>query len=233
GSDKPDLRNPLVIADVTEEFNDPSVTFNAFRNVIKAGGVVRAIPAPGSARQPRSWFDKLNEWARTDMGGAGLGYIVFEGDEGKGPIAKFIPAEVQRRLVAKAGIGSGDCVFFAAGKPDVATKLAGAARAKIAEELGLIAKDRFEFCCVVDFPLYGWKEEEKKIDLPHTPFRRQTMGAEEFLAPDPADREKILSIKAIQYDIVCNGVELSSGAIRNHRPDVMRKAFAIAGYGDN
>src|SRR5436853_1338459 len=141
GSDKPDLRNPLVIADVTKEFSEASVTFNAFRNVIKAGGVVRAIPAPGAARQPRSWFDKLVEWARSDMGAAGLGYIVWEGDEGKGPIAKFVPADVQQALRAKAGVGPGDCLFFAADKPAAAATLAGAARAKIGEELGLIDKD--------------------------------------------------------------------------------------------
>jgi aspartyl-tRNA synthetase len=234
GSDKPDLRNPLVIADVTEEFNDASVTFNAFKNVIKAGGVVRAIPAPGAAVQPRSWFDKLNDWARSDMGAGGLGYIVFEAQgssvEGKGPIAKFIPADVQARIMAKAGIKAGDVVFFAAGKPEAAAKLAGAARTRIAEELGLIAKGRFELCWIVDFPMYEWNEEEKKIDFSHNPFSMPNVSVEEFLALDPADHEKLLSLKAIQYDIVCNGVELSSGAIRNHRPEVMKKAFAIAGY---
>jgi aspartyl-tRNA synthetase len=233
GSDKPDLRNPLAIADVTEEFNEGSVTFNAFKNLIKAGGVVRGIPAPGAAAQPRSWFDKLNDWARTDMGAPGLGYIVFEADGGKGPIAKFIPPDVQARMMAKAGIKPGDALFFSAGKPDVAARLAGAARAKFGEEFGLIAKDRFEFCWIVDFPMYEWNEEEKKIDFSHNPFSMPNMEVEEFLKLDPADHEKILSLKAIQYDIVCNGVELSSGAIRNHRPDVMRKAFAIAGYGEN
>src|SRR5437867_1599863 len=233
GSDKPDLRNPLEIADVTEEFNDPSVTFNAFKNVIKAGGVVRAIRAPGAAAQPRSWFDKLNEWARSEMGAAGLGYIVLEADGGKGPIAKFIPADVQARIAANGGVKPGDAVFFSADKPAGAAKLAGAARTRLGEELGLIAKDRFEFCWIVDFPMYEWNEEEKKIDFSHNPFSMPNMAVEDFLALDPADRETILSIKAIQYDIVCNGVELSSGAIRNHRPDLMRKAFAIAGYGEN
>jgi aspartyl-tRNA synthetase len=236
GTDKPDLRNPLKIADVSEEFNDPSVTFNAFKRVIAGGGVVRTIPAPGAAAQPRSWFDKLNDWARQEMGAPGLGYIVFEaqGDalEGKGPIAKFIPADVQAKIVAKAGIKAGDAVFFAAGKPAEAAKLAGAARTKIGEELGLVDKDQFAFCWIVDFPMYEWNEEEKKIDFSHNPFSMPNMDVEEFLALDPADHEKILGLKAIQYDIVCNGVELSSGAIRNHRPDVMRKAFAIAGYGE-
>jgi aspartyl-tRNA synthetase len=233
GSDKPDLRNPLVIADLSDEFNEASVTFNAFKRVIAAGGVVRGIPAPGAAAQPRSWFDKLNDWARQDMGAPGLGYIVFDADGGKGPIAKFIPADVQARIVKKAGIGAGDAVFFVADQPAGAAKLAGAARSRIGEELGLIVKDRFEFCWIVDFPMYEWNEEEKKIDFSHNPFSMPNMAVEEFLALDPAERDKILSIKAIQYDIVCNGVELSSGAIRNHRPDIMRKAFAIAGYGEN
>jgi aspartyl-tRNA synthetase len=230
GTDKPDLRNSLVIADLSDEFNEASVTFNAFKRVIAAGGVVRAVPAPGAAKQPRSWFDKLNDWARQDMGAPGLGYIVFEADGGKGPIAKFLPDDIQGKIMRKAGIAAGDAVFFAADKPPAANRLAAAVRSKIGDELGLIAKDRFEFCWIVDFPMYEWNEEEKKIDFSHNPFSMPNMDAEEFLALDPADRDKILSIRAIQYDIVCNGLELSSGAIRNHRPDVMRKAFAIAGY---
>src|SRR5262249_30740706 len=125
--------------------------------------------------------------------------------EGKGPIAKFVPPDVQQALREKGGIGSGDCLFFAADKPAAAAKLAGAARAKIGEELGLIDKDRFEFCWIVDFPMYEWNEEEKQIDFSHTPFSMPNMSREEFLALDPADRERILSIKAIQYDIVCTG----------------------------
>ena len=231
GTDKPDLRNPLQIADVTQEFNDATVTFNAFKNVIKAGGVVRAIPAPGAAAQPRSFFDKLNEWARAEMKAPGLGYIVLEAEGGKGPIAKFIPAEVQAKIAAKAGVKPGDAVFFAADRPEAAAKLAGAAHTKLGEELGLIEKDCFAFCWIVDFPMYEWNEEEKKIDFSHNPFSMPGMPAAEFLNLDVSDQAKILGIKAIQYDIVCNGVELSSGAIRNHRPDVMKKAFAIAGYG--
>src|SRR4051794_9389617 len=155
GTDKPDLRNPLQIADVTDEFNDASVTFNAFKNIIKVGGVVRAIPAPGAAAQPRSWFDKLNDWARQEMGAPGLGYIVFEAQggsvEGKGPIAKFIPADIQAKIVAKAGIKRGDAVFFAADKPAGAARLAAATRTKIGEDLGLVAKDQFALCWIVDF----------------------------------------------------------------------------------
>jgi aspartyl-tRNA synthetase len=233
GTDKPDLRNPIEIADLSEEFNDASVTFNAFKRVISSGGVVRAIPAPGAGAQPRSFFDKLNDWARQEMGAPGLGYIVFETDGGKGPIAKFIPAEVQAKIMAKADLKPGDAVFFAADKPAAAAKLAGAARTKIGEELGLIDKDQFALCWIVDFPMYEWSEEEKKIDFSHNPFSMPNMAVEEFLALDPADKDKILGLKAFQYDIVCNGVELSSGAIRNHRPDVMRKAFAIAGYGED
>jgi aspartyl-tRNA synthetase len=134
------------------------------------------------------------------------------------------------KMMAKAGVAAGDALFFAADKAAAAARLAAAVRSKFGEELGLVAKDRFEFCWVVDFPMYEWNEEEKKIDFSHNPFSMPNMEVEEFLALDPADRDKILSIKAIQYDIVCNGLELSSGAIRNHRPDVMRKAFAIAGY---
>ena len=233
GTDKPDLRNAIAIADVTEEFGRDDVEFKAFKNVIKAGGVVRAIPAPGAASQPRSFFDKLNEWARADMKAPGLGYIVLEAEGGKGPIAKFIPAAVQTKIAAKAGVKPGDAVFFAADRPEAAAKLAGAARNKLGEELGLIRKEGFEFCWIVDFPMYEWNEEEKKIDFSHNPFSIPGMPAAEFLNLDVSDQAKILGIKAIQYDIVCNGVELSSGAIRNHRPDVMKKAFAIAGYGED
>jgi aspartyl-tRNA synthetase len=231
GSDKPDLRNPLQVADVSEAFNDPSVTFNAFKNVIKAGGVVRAIPAPGAAAQPRSWFDKLNEWARSEMGAGGLGYFVFEQEGGalaaKGPIAKFVPAEVQARIAASAGVKAGDAVFFAAGKEADAAKLAGAARARFGEELNLIKREQFALAWITDFPMYGWNDEEKKVDFSHNPFSMPQGGLAALEASDP------LTIKAHQYDIVCNGYEMASGAIRNHSPQVMKKAFAIAGYGDN
>jgi aspartyl-tRNA synthetase len=247
GTDKPDLRNPLIIADVTEEFNDSRATFNAFKSVIKTGGVVRAIPAPRAAVQPRSWFDKLVEWARSDLGAAGLGYIVFDKIEkprieypfevshvsASGPIAKFVHMDLLIQMAKKAGLRSGDVLFFSAGKESHAAKVAGAARTRIAEELGLIATDRFELCWIVDFPMYEWNEEEKKIDFSHNPFSMPNMEVEEFLALDAADHERILSLKAVQYDIVCNGIELSSGAIRNHRPEVMRKAFAIAGYDES
>ncbi len=229
GVDKPDLRNPIKIADVTEVFERDDVTFNAFKQVIKAGGVVRAIPAPGAAKQPRSFFDKLNDWAKGE-GAPGLGYIIFEGGgetmAGRGPIAKFLSPEAQMALVEKAKLMPGDAVFFACDKADKAAKLAGAARIRIGNDLGVSKKDVFEFCWIVDFPMYEWNEEEKRIDFSHNPFSMPQGGLEALESQDP------LTIKAFQYDIVCNGVELSSGAIRNHRPDIMVKAFEIAGYGE-
>ena len=227
GNDKPDLRNPLIIADVSQEFAAESVTFNAFRNVVKSGGVVRAIPAPGAGAQPRSFFDKLNEWARTE-GAAGLGYVLLEGEAGvpvgKGPIAKFIPADVLATIAAKAKAGPGDAVFFAADTEAKAARLAGLARTRIGRELKLIDDNVFALCWVVDFPMYEYNEDEKKIDFSHNPFSMPQGGLEALETKDP------LEILAYQYDVVCNGIELSSGAIRNHRPDVMRKAFAIAGH---
>jgi len=225
GTDKPDLRNPLIIADVSEEFAREDVSFKAFR-----GKTVRAIPAPGAAAQPRSFFDKLNDWARSE-GAPGLGYVIFEEENGalagKGPIAKFIPADVQAAIAAKASVKAGDAVFFSAGEETAAARLAGMARQRIGDELGLAKKDVFEFCWIVDFPMYEWNEDDKKVDFSHNPFSMPQGGMEALENQDP------LTILAYQYDIVCNGVELSSGAIRNHRPDVMKKAFEIAGYGED
>jgi aspartyl-tRNA synthetase len=230
GVDKPDLRNPIKIVDVTEIFVRDDVTFNAFKNVINSGGVVRAIPAPGAAQQPRSFFDKLNDWAKAE-GAPGLGYIIFEGEgdgiAGKGPIAKFLSPGAQKALVAEAGLKAGDAVFFACDKPEKAAKLAGAARIRIGNELSVCKTDAFEFCWIVDFPMYEWNEDEKKIDFSHNPFSMPQGGLDALTTKDP------LTINAFQYDIVCNGLELSSGAIRNHRPDVMKKAFEIAGYGED
>jgi aspartyl-tRNA synthetase len=151
----------------------------------------------------------------------------------KGPIAKFIPAEVQAAIADKAGAGAGDAVFFAAGEEGKAAALAGKARVRIGDELALSDKDQFAFCWITDFPMFEWNEDERKIDFSHNPFSMPNFDHDAFLTLDPADRDTILGIKAFQYDIVCNGVELSSGAIRNHRPDIMRKAFALAGYGEN
>jgi aspartyl-tRNA synthetase len=225
GTDKPDLRNPLVIVDVSEEFAREDVSFKAFK-----GKIVRAIPAPGAASQPRSFFDKLNDWARSE-GAPGLGYVIFEDEggalAGKGPIAKFISADALAAIAAKASVRAGDALFFSAGEETPAAKLAGAARIRIGSELGLTRSDVFEFCWIVDFPMYEWNEDDKKIDFSHNPFSMPQGGLEALETKDP------LELLAWQYDIVCNGVELSSGAIRNHRPDIMKKAFEIAGYSED
>ena len=235
GSDKPDLRNPIVIADITAEFADESVEFKAFKGVIAGGGVVRAIPAPGASSRPRKFFDDMNEWARAEFKAAGLGYVILEEEggvlSGKGPIAKFIPAPILARIAAKANAKAGDAVFFAANKALDAAKLAGAARTRIGRELGLIEEGAFKFCWVVDFPMYEWSDEDKKIDFSHNPFSMPNFDHEAFLKLDKDDKDTILGITAFQYDIVCNGIELSSGAIRNHKPEIMIKAFEIAGYG--
>ena len=221
GSDKPDLRNPLRITDVTPHFADSG--FGLFAKIAASGGVVRAIPAPGAAARPRGFFDKLNEWAR-EQGAGGLGYIAFDTEGARGPIAKNLePARTEAIRVA-CGLNPGDAVFFAAGKPDEAPKFAGAVRTRLAQELGLIAADEFRFCWITDFPMYERVEETGLIDFSHNPFSMPQGGLDALNSMDP------LSIKAFQYDIVCNGVELSSGAIRNHRPDIMVRAFEIAGY---
>ena len=232
GTDKPDLRNPLVMQDVSAAFRDSG--FKIFANILAKdpSGAVWAIPAPKGGN--RAFCDRMNSWAQGE-GQPGLGYIFWrEGEEGgAGPLAKNIGPERTKQIADQMELGIGDACFFVAGKPKDFVKFAGPARTKIAEELGLIAKDCFEFCWVVDYPMYEWNEEEKKIDFSHNPFSMPNLAVEEFLALDPNDHGKLLSIRAIQYDIVCNGIELSSGAIRNHRPEVMKKAFAIAGYGED
>jgi aspartyl-tRNA synthetase len=253
GSDKPDLRNPLRIADVTAAFRASG--FRTFANIAAAGGVVRAIIAPGAARQPRSFFDKLDEWARAE-GAAGLGYVAFTGAflashraalnpepmapvHGELPLPASLPGPLAKNMsvdellaVAKAFADTdygavandGDAVFFAAGKAEDAAKLAGKARNRLGTELGLVEKDAYRFCWVTDFPMYELNEETGQVDFSHNPFSMPQGGLEALNTQDP------LTIKAYQYDIVCNGIELSSGAIRNHRPDIMLRAFEIAGY---
>ncbi len=221
GSDKPDLRNPLRIADVTAHFAGSS--FGLFAKIAASGGVVRAIPAPRAGGQPRSFFDKLNEWARSE-GAGGLGYMSFEAGAAMGPIAKNLEPERAAALRAQMGLADGDAVFFAAGKLDDAAKLAGKARIRIGQELGLYEADAYRFCWVTDFPMYELNEETGQVDFSHNPFSMPQGGLEALNGQDP------LTIKAFQYDIVCNGIELSSGAIRNHRPDIMLRAFEIAGY---
>jgi aspartyl-tRNA synthetase len=231
GTDKPDLRNPIVMQDVSEAFRGSG--FKIFAKILETpGNAVWAIPAPKGGN--RAFCDRMNSWAQGE-GQPGLGYIFWrEGEEGgAGPLAKNIGLERTRQIADQMKLGIGDACFFVAGKPKDFVKFAGPARAKIGEELGLIDEGRFEFCWIVDFPMFEWNEEEKKIDFSHNPFSMPNMPVEEFLALDPNDNDRLLSMKAIQYDIVCNGVELSSGAIRNHRPEVMKKAFAIAGYSED
>jgi aspartyl-tRNA synthetase len=191
---------------------------------------VWAIPAPGGGA--RAFADRMNAWAQGE-GQPGLGYVFWrEGEEGgAGPIAKNIGPERTKAIAEQLGLGVGDACFFVAGRPDAFYKFAGLARNKVADELKLADSDQFKFCWVVDFPMYEWNEDEKKIDFSHNPFSMPNFDHEAFLALDKADADTILGITAFQYDIVCNGVELSSGAIRNHKPEIMIKAFDIAGYG--
>jgi aspartyl-tRNA synthetase len=222
GSDKPDLRNPIEIRDVTEAFAGSG--FGLFAKIINAGGIVRAIPAPGAGGNPRSFFDKLNDWARAE-GAGGLGYITFNEAGPQGPIAKNLDAARAEAIQVACGLRAGDAVFFAAGKPLEAAKFAGSVRTKLGNDLGLMPAGEFKFCWIVDFPMYELDEETKQIAFSHNPFSMPQGGLEALNGQDP------LTIKAFQYDIVCNGIELSSGAIRNHRPDIMLRAFEIAGYG--
>jgi aspartyl-tRNA synthetase len=221
GTDKPDLRNPLKIRDVTEHFREGG--FALFARIAESGGIIRGIPAPGGAARPRSFFDKLNEWAREE-GAGGLGYIIFDAEGPKGPIARNLEPARAEAIRAACGLSAGDAVFFVAGKRLEAEKFAGAVRMRLGEELGLGERNEFRFCWITDFPMYERNEETGLIDFSHNPFSMPQGGLEALETQDP------LTIKAFQYDIVCNGVELSSGAIRNHRPDIMLRAFAIAGY---
>jgi len=221
GSDKPDLRNPIIITDVTNSFTKSG--FGLFERIVEGGGVVRAIPAPKTADKSRKFFDDMNDWARGE-GHAGLGYVTRKGGEFGGPIAKNHGEEGMAAIYDALGLGPDDGLFFAAGKEAQAAKLAGAARTRVAEQLGLIDPNCFEFCWIVDFPMYEYDEESKKVDFSHNPFSMPQGEMHALETMDPLD------ILAYQYDIVCNGVELSSGAIRNHRPEIMYKAFEIAGY---
>jgi len=229
GSDKPDLRNPLILQDVSDHFRGGG--FGLFARILeKPGNAVWAIPAPGGGN--RAFTDRMNAWAQSE-GQPGLGNIFWrEGEDGgAGPIAKNVGAEKTEALRKQLGLKVGDAAFFVAGDPSVFYKFAGQARNKVADELNLSDKEQFSFCWIVDFPMYEWSEEEKRIDFSHNPFSMPNYDHERFLSLDPSDRATIEKITAFQYDIVCNGVELSSGAIRNHKPEIMIKAFEIAGYG--
>lgn len=222
GSDKPDLRNPLIITDVTEVFKGSS--FGLFASSIDHGFIVRAIPAPNVSSMPRSFFDKLNDWAK-DEGAGGLGYVLFTSEGAKGPIAKNLDETRLKKLQELCSVSSGDALFFVCDHPKKAPKFAGSVRQKLGDLLDLLEKNVFKFCWIIDFPMYELNEETQKIEFSHNPFSMPQGGLEALNTKDP------LNIKAYQYDIVCNGIELSSGAIRNHIPDVMYRAFEIAGYG--
>ena len=221
GTDKPDLRNPLLVHDVGGHFAGSG--FGLFAKIVEGDGVVRAVPALNTADKSRKFFDDMNEWARGE-GFAGLGYATRKGGEWGGPIAKNHGTEGMDRLADEIGLGPDDGLFFAAGKEAEAARLAGLARTRVGEELGLIDRNRFDFCWIVDFPMFEYNDDQKKIDFSHNPFSMPQGEMEALETKDP------LEVLAWQYDIVCNGVELSSGAIRNHRPDIMYKAFEIAGY---
>ena len=221
GNDKPDLRNPIEMSNVTDTFAGSG--FKVFAGMIEKNDKVRvhAIPAPGGGS--RAFCDRMNSWAQS-QGQPGLGYIFFRDGEGAGPIAKNIGDERTAALKASLGLNDGDAVFFVAGVPGDFASFASAARTKIGQDLDLIAKDRFDFCWIVDYPMFELNEDTGRIDFSHNPFSMPQGGLEALETQDPLD------VLAYQYDIVCNGVELSSGAIRNHRPDIMYKAFDIAGY---
>src|SRR5215212_8158636 len=222
GTDKPDLRNPVVIADVTDAFRGSG--FKVFAGAIEKGAVVRAVPAPGAVGRPRSFFDQMVSFAQS-LGAPGLGWVALADGEAKGPISKFLNPERLAALRDSAGLASGDAVVFVCDKADAAAKLAGQVRTRVGEELRLVAQNCYRFCWIVDFPMYEWDEEAKAVTFSHNPFSMPQGGMAALEQQDP------LTILAYQYDIVCNGIELSSGAIRNHRADIMAKAFELAGYG--
>jgi aspartyl-tRNA synthetase len=231
GSDKPDLRNPIEMQDVSDYFRGGGFTIFARILETRPKSAVWAIPAPDGGS--RAFCDRMNSWAQGE-GQPGLAYIFFVEEDGqivgRGPVANNLGPVRTERVRQELTLKAGDAVFFVAGEPETFVKFAGLARTKVGEDLNLVRKDRFEFCWIVDFPMFEWNEEEKKIDFSHNPFSMPNMEPDAFLALDPKETWVIQDIKAIQYDIVCNGIELSSGAIRNHRPDVMKKAFGIAGY---
>ena len=230
GTDKPDLRNPIELTDVTNIFSSKDVKLKIFKDIITKGGIVKAIPVPNTFSKPRSFFDTLNNWAISE-GASGLAYITFEKDKnkivGKGPIAKFFSESAVSDLMKNCKITEKDSVFFVCNKEKEATKFAGIARQKIGEELKLIDQNSFNFCWITDYPMYEYDEKEKKIDFSHNPFSMPQAEINDFDKIDP------LKILAYQYDLVCNGYELSSGAIRNHIPEYLFKVFAKVGYSRN
>jgi len=227
GTDKPDLRNPIELVDVTKLFSSSEVTLKIFKENIKKGGIVKAIPVSNTNSKPRSFFDNLNNWA-ISQGANGMAYITFEKDKekiiGKGPIAKFFSNQAVLELLKTCNLTEKDSVFFVCNQTSEALRFSGIARQKIGDELKLIDSKKFTFCWIVDYPMYHYDEVEKKIDFSHNPFSMPQENINEFDKKDP------LKILAHQYDLVCNGYELSSGAIRNHMPEYLFKVFNKVGY---
>jgi aspartyl-tRNA synthetase len=227
GSDKPDLRNPLIINDITEIFSREDVSFEIFKKLVKSGSLVRCIVTKNTKDKPRSFFDGIDKWAK-DQGWAGLAYFTIEQSDkeitGKGPVGKFFKEDALKELMKLTNAEVGDSIFFACNKKNEIEKITSQARNKIAEELKLVDEGTFAFCWIVDYPMFELDETDGKIGFSHNPFSMPQGNLENL------DFEKPLEMKAYQYDIVCNGIELSSGAIRNHKPDLMYKLFSIAGY---
>ena len=226
GTDKPDLRNPLLIHDITDIFDRDDVKFDIFKKLVKSGSKVRCIVTKNTKDKPRSFFDNIDKWAK-EQGASGLAYFTLEGNKeisGKGPVGKFFSQESLKKIMEICKAELGDSLFLACGKLNEVEKILANARNKIAEDLNLIDENKFEFCWIVDYPMYELDDQTKKIKFSHNPF---SMPQGDL---DKLDLKNPLKIKAYQYDIVCNGVELSSGAIRNHIPDLMFKLFEIAGY---
>ena len=226
GTDKPDLRNPLKISEITSLFTRDDVKFEIFKNLVKSGSKVRAIITKNTKDKPRSFFDNIDKWAK-EQGASGLAYFTLEQDKeikGKGPVGKFFSEDSLKELMKICNAQIGDSVFLACGSESNVEKILSVARNKIANDLNIIKKDQFSFCWIVDYPMYEYDENLKKIIFSHNPFSMPQGNIEEL------NFEKPLDIKAYQYDIVCNGIELSSGAIRNHIPGLMYKLFSIAGY---
>jgi len=221
GTDKPDLRNPLIIQDVSSLFLNSG--FKVFSNIVSKGGVVRAITVKNGSAQPRAFFDRMLQFAQS-VGSQGLAYLVWNESAVKGPIAKFLDESKMDELARKLDCKAGDIAFFICNDEKQANRIAGEIRTRLGEELGVIEKENFRFCWITDFPMYEWDEEKKSVQFSHNPFSMPQGGMDALLNKDP------LEINAYQYDIVCNGIELSSGAIRNHQPQLMYKAFEIAGY---
>ncbi len=229
GSDKPDLRNPLIISDITKLFERDDITFEIFKNLIKKGSIVRSIVTKNTKDKPRSFFDGIDKWAK-EQGSSGLAYFTLEKNDkiiGKGPVGKFFSEESLVELMKIANAEIGDTVFLSCGKQNEVEKILSLARTRIAEELNIIKEDCFAFCWIVDYPMFEIDEQTKKISFSHNPFSMPQGDVKNLDLSDP------LSLKAYQYDIVCNGIELSSGAIRNHVPELMYKLFEIAGYSKN